>query len=160
MSADTNLMPIPGPIDPVPVPRRASPRADGKVALVGLSKAQIREALEAAVRRQLMSDVPYGVLLSGGLDSSILVALLRRHTDELHTFSVGLEGSGDLDAARLVARHLGTTHHERVIAPEEIAEHLRAFAREGITHIQVTPRIQGVAGVEAFAPVLELLDRG
>ena len=48
MSADTTLMPIPGPIDPVPVPRAAKPRADGLVELVGLSKAQIREELEAA----------------------------------------------------------------------------------------------------------------
>ena len=48
MSADTAIMPIPGPVDPVPVPRAATPRADGKVELVGLSKAQIREALEAA----------------------------------------------------------------------------------------------------------------
>lgn len=88
--------------------------------------AVLREALEAAVRRQLMSDVPYGVLLSGGLDSSIISAVAarfapRRIEDEgespawwprLHSFSVGLEGAPDLAAAREVAEHIGSVHHE------------------------------------------------
>ena len=88
--------------------------------------ALIREALEAAVRRQLMSDVPYGVLLSGGLDSSVISALAALHArrrvedDEkseawwprLHSFSVGLKGSPDLAAARDVASHIGSVHHE------------------------------------------------
>jgi asparagine synthase (glutamine-hydrolysing) len=86
----------------------------------------IKEALEAAVHRQLMSDVPYGVLLSGGLDSSITSAVAKKFaqkriesddtTDawypQLHSFSVGLEGSPDLAAARKVADHIGTIHHE------------------------------------------------
>jgi asparagine synthase (glutamine-hydrolysing) len=86
----------------------------------------IKEALEAAVHRQLMSDVPYGVLLSGGLDSSVTSAIAKKYaqkriesddtTDawwpQLHSFSVGLEGSPDLAAARKVADHIGTVHHE------------------------------------------------
>ena len=87
---------------------------------------EIKEALEAAVRRQLMSDVPYGVLLSGGLDSSVTSAVAKKYaqkriesddtTDawwpQLHSFSVGLEGSPDLAAAQKVADHIGTVHHE------------------------------------------------
>ena len=87
---------------------------------------EIRESLEAAVHRQLMSDVPYGVLLSGGLDSSVTSAIAKKYaqmrveTDDtqtawwpqLHSFSVGLEGSPDLAAAKKVADHIGTVHHE------------------------------------------------
>lgn len=88
--------------------------------------AELRKALEAAVHRQLMSDVPYGVLLSGGLDSSITSAVAKKYAQkriesgdtadawwpQLHSFSVGLEGSPDLAAARKVADHIGTVHHE------------------------------------------------
>ncbi|WP_298905000.1 asparagine synthase B [uncultured Psychroserpens sp.] len=88
--------------------------------------AKIKEALEAAVHRQLMSDVPYGVLLSGGLDSSVTSAIAKKYAQmriesddtseawwpQLHSFSVGLEGSPDLAAARKVADHIGTVHHE------------------------------------------------
>ena len=87
---------------------------------------KVREALEAAVHRQLMSDVPYGVLLSGGLDSSVTSAIAKKYSEkriesddttaawwpQLHSFSVGLEGSPDLAAARKVANHIGTVHHE------------------------------------------------
>jgi asparagine synthase (glutamine-hydrolysing) len=91
------------------------------------SAAELREALEGAVRRQLMCDVPYGVLLSGGLDSSIIAAAAarfaeRRVEDEgrstawfprLHTFAIGLEGAApDLPKAREVAEHIGSVHHE------------------------------------------------
>ncbi len=86
----------------------------------------IKEALEAAVHRQLMSDVPYGVLLSGGLDSSVTSAIAKKYAQkrvesgdtadawwpQLHSFSVGLEGSPDLAAAQKVADHIGTVHHE------------------------------------------------
>ena len=88
--------------------------------------ARIREALEAAVHRQLMSDVPYGVLLSGGLDSSIISAIARRYArrriedddrseawwPRLHSFCIGLEGSPDLASAKMVAEHIGTVHHQ------------------------------------------------
>lgn len=87
---------------------------------------EIKEALEAAVHRQLMSDVPYGVLLSGGLDSSVTSAIAQKYAEkriesgdtekawwpQMHSFSVGLEGSPDLAAARNVADHIGTIHHE------------------------------------------------
>ncbi|GAA4279268.1 asparagine synthase B [Aquimarina mytili] len=87
---------------------------------------EVRDALEAAVHRQLMSDVPYGVLLSGGLDSSVTSAIAKKYADkriesddakeawwpQLHSFSVGLEGSPDLAAAQKVADHIGTVHHE------------------------------------------------
>ena len=86
----------------------------------------IRKALEDAVHRQLMSDVPYGVLLSGGLDSSVISAIAKKYaqrrieTDDtseawwpqLHSFAVGVVGSPDLTAARKVADHIGTIHHE------------------------------------------------
>jgi asparagine synthase (glutamine-hydrolysing) len=79
----------------------------------------VRFALEQAVVKRLMSDVPVGAFLSGGLDSSIIAAIARLHLDELHTFSVGTEGSRDIQAARLVARHLGTVHHEYILTPDE-----------------------------------------
>ena len=86
----------------------------------------LRVGLQEAVKRQLMSDVPYGVLLSGGLDSSIISAIAqkfaaRRVEDggqtgawwpRLHSFAVGLKGAPDLEKARLVAEHIGTVHHE------------------------------------------------
>lgn len=86
----------------------------------------LRNALQDAVRRQLMSDVPYGVLLSGGLDSSIISAIAAQYSERrieengqerawwprLHSFAVGLKGAPDLDKARLVANHIGTVHHE------------------------------------------------
>jgi len=87
---------------------------------------KVRNGLEAAVKAQLMSDVPYGVLLSGGLDSSIIAAVTQKYskkrveTDskeaawwpQLHSFAVGLEGSPDLIAAKKAADYIGTVHHE------------------------------------------------
>jgi asparagine synthase (glutamine-hydrolysing) len=106
----------------------------------------LHDALSDAVHRQLMSDVPYGVLLSGGLDSSITSALAKKYaahrveTDDqqaawwpqLHSFSVGLEGSPDLAAAQEVAKHIGTIHHEIKFT---IQEGLDAI-REVIYHLE------------------------
>ena len=88
--------------------------------------AEMHDALEASVKRQLMSDVPYGVLLSGGLDSSVISAIAEKYSTtrvenggetkaywpRLHSFAVGLKGAPDLAKARLVAEHIGTVHHE------------------------------------------------
>ena len=86
----------------------------------------IHDALETAVKRQLMSDVPYGVLLSGGLDSSVISAIAEKFSEHrieddsktkaywprLHSFAVGLKGAPDLAKAKMVADHIGTVHHE------------------------------------------------
>lgn len=88
--------------------------------------AALRESLEQAVHRQLMSDVPYGVLLSGGLDSSVIAAITKKFASkrvesgdteeawypQLHSFAVGLKGAPDLIAAQKAADHIGTIHHE------------------------------------------------
>ncbi|MEM0962852.1 MAG: asparagine synthase B, partial [Bacteroidota bacterium] len=108
----------------------------------------VRDALSAAVKRQLMTDVPYGVLLSGGLDSSITAALAqqfsRRRVESdgaeeawwphLHSFAIGLEGSPDLAAAEEVAEHIGTVHHtlhftveEGIDAVPEVIRHLETY---------------------------------
>ncbi|MEI8645406.1 asparagine synthase B [Pseudoalteromonas sp. Hal056] len=108
----------------------------------------VKEGLEAAVKRQLMCDVPYGVLLSGGLDSSVISAITQRFAakriednDEsdawwpkLHSFSVGLEGSPDLAAAQKVADMIGTVHHpihftiqEGIDALREVIYHIETY---------------------------------
>lgn len=105
----------------------------------GSSTQELRDALEAAVKRQLMCDVPYGVLLSGGLDSSVISAITkiyaaRRIEDggnsqawwpQLHSFAVGLKGSPDLAAARKVADHLDTVHHQILFTVQEGLDALR-----------------------------------
>jgi asparagine synthase (glutamine-hydrolysing) len=109
---------------------------------------RLRAALEEAVVSHLMTDVPYGVLLSGGLDSSIVAALTQKHArlrvedDErsdawwprLHSFAIGLEGSPDLAAARTAAEHIGTVHHgfeftvqEGLDALDEVVYHLETY---------------------------------
>ncbi|MBR4675464.1 MAG: asparagine synthase B [Victivallales bacterium] len=99
---------------------------------------QVRESLEAAVKRQMMSDVPYGVLLSGGLDSSVIAAIAakfaRRRVEtgdtqeawwpRLHSFAVGLQDSPDLVAARKAAEALGTVHHEIYFTIQEALDAL------------------------------------
>jgi asparagine synthase (glutamine-hydrolysing) len=84
----------------------------------------LRLTLERAVVKRLMSDVPVGAFLSGGLDSSLIAALARRHLPELRTFSVGVAGSRDLLAARRVADHIGSIHHEYVYDAEEVRRRL------------------------------------
>lgn len=108
----------------------------------------VRESLEAAVKRQLMCDVPYGVLISGGLDSSIVAAIAARFSERrietedrerawwprLHSFSVGLKSSPDQEAARKVASHIGSVHHEvhftvqeGIDALEDVIYHLETY---------------------------------
>ncbi|WP_299835886.1 asparagine synthase B [uncultured Tenacibaculum sp.] len=100
---------------------------------------ELRDALEAAVHRQLMSDVPYGVLLSGGLDSSITSAIAKKYASkrvesgdeeeawypQLHSFSIGLDGSPDLAAAKKVSDHIGTIHHEITFTIQEGLDAIR-----------------------------------
>jgi asparagine synthase (glutamine-hydrolysing) len=102
----------------------------------------IRWVLVDAVERQMMGDVPVGVFLSGGLDSTLVAAIaqryLRRFGERLQTFAVGLEGSPDLVAARTAAEYIGTDHYERVYTAEEATEALPAV----------------VGSIEAFDPSL------
>lgn len=100
---------------------------------------QLRDALEKAVERQLMTDVPYGVLLSGGLDSSVISAIAKKFAakriesdntqdawwPQLHSFAIGLNGSPDLAAARKVADHIGTVHHEITYTVQEGLDAIR-----------------------------------
>jgi len=109
---------------------------------------QLRGALEAAIHRQLMCDVPYGVLLSGGLDSSLVASIAKRYADKriesddqesawwprLHSFAIGLEGSPDLAAARIAAEAIGTQHHgfhytidEGLDALDDVIRHIETF---------------------------------
>ncbi|TXH75690.1 MAG: asparagine synthase B [Lysobacteraceae bacterium] len=115
---------------------------------VQVSGRELRTALEAAVHRQLMSDVPYGVLLSGGLDSSLVAAcaerFARRRIEDgdaseawwprLHSFAIGLKGSPDLAAAEIAAKALGTVHHgftytfeEGLDALPEVIRHIETY---------------------------------
>ncbi len=86
--------------------------------------ALVRKGLEDAVESHLMSDVPVGAFLSGGLDSSVIAAMAIKHVEVLHTFSVGLAGSRDIVAARRVAAHIGSVHHEYLMTPAEVVEKL------------------------------------
>lgn len=118
------------------------------VAGVDVPKQELREAFERAVHRQLMTDVPYGVLLSGGLDSSLVAAVAarfaRKRVEEddqseawwprLHSFAIGLKGSPDLAAAEVAAQSLGTVHHgfeytfeEGLDALPEVIRHIETY---------------------------------
>jgi asparagine synthase (glutamine-hydrolysing) len=112
-------------------------RAFEEVRDASLSLPRLRASLESAVERQLMSDVPYGALLSGGLDSSLIASCASRlnaiaarsgshgSNTRLHSFSIGLDGSPDLAAARRVAERLETQHHEIKFTVQEGLDALR-----------------------------------
>lgn len=82
--------------------------------------ASIRGVMKEAVQKRLLADVPVGISLSGGLDSSIVAMLANEETPHLHSFAVGMEGSEDLAAARRMAEILGTFHHERIYTEDEM----------------------------------------
>lgn len=86
--------------------------------------AKLRVLLKEAVHKRLETDAPLGAFLSGGLDSSLITAIAVRRRPGLKTFAVGMEGSGDLAAARIVADDLGTDHYEHVITEDQIREAL------------------------------------
>jgi asparagine synthase (glutamine-hydrolysing) len=98
----------------------------------------IHSTLDEAVRMRLIADVPVGISLSGGLDSSIVAWLANQHTDHLHSFAVGMEGSEDIRAARKMAAILGTRHHERIYNEEEM--------------IAILPKV--IYHLESFDPAL------
>ncbi|MDB4967575.1 MAG: asnB [Myxococcales bacterium] len=125
----------------------------------------LRASLESAVHQQLMSDVPYGVLISGGLDSSIIAAVTQRYARKriedgdqteawwprLHSFCIGLDGSPDLAAARKVAAAIGTVHHEFVFTVQEGLDALR----DVIYHIET----YDVTSIRASTPMYLMMRR-
>ncbi|EEC50592.1 predicted protein [Phaeodactylum tricornutum CCAP 1055/1] len=107
----------------------------------------LRHAFERAVVRRMMSDVPWGVLLSGGLDSSLVAAICARHIGrrsasfpKLHSFTIGLEGSPDIIAAKKVADYLGTIHHAYTYTIQEGADAVRDVIRALETYDLTTVR--------------------
>jgi len=120
---------------------------------------KLRHALEDAVHRQLMTDVPYGVLLSGGLDSSVISAIAKKYAarrietndiqdawwPQVHSFAIGLKDSPDLVAARKVATHIGTVHHEINFTVQDGLDALR----DVIYHIET----YDVTSVRASTPM-------
>ena len=90
---------------------------------------EVRRRLETAVVKRLMSDVPVGVFLSGGLDSSLVAAMMRPHTVDLFSFTAGIKGAPDLAMAKSMAKHLGTKHYELLYTEEDVEESLPEVIR-------------------------------
>ena len=121
----------------------------------------IHDALVGAVVKRLMSDAPLGILLSGGLDSSLVAAIAVRHLREaanaydtdhpIHTFSVGLEGAPDLAAAREVAAHLGTTHHEITFTVDDGIDALRDL----VYHIESYEQVRAAVPMYLLARAIK-----
>ncbi|HPQ69074.1 MAG TPA: asparagine synthase B [bacterium] len=134
-------------------------RSYDEVAEAPLDIARLRMGLEETVRRQMMSDVPYGVLISGGLDSSIIAAVAQKFAPNrieddgasaawwprLHSFAIGLADSPDLVAARRVAQTIGTVHHELVYTVQEGLDALH----DVIAHIET----YDVTSIRASTPM-------
>jgi asparagine synthase (glutamine-hydrolysing) len=142
-------------------------------------RGKLRAAFEAAVHRQLMTDVPYGVLLSGGLDSSLVAACAARFARQriesddreeawwpkLHSFAVGLEGAPDLAAARIVADAIGTTHHEFHFTVQEgldaLAEVIRHIETYDVTSVRAsTPMYLMARRIKAMGVKMVLSGEG
>lgn len=117
-----------------------SPRHETGHATRDEARVAIRQSLQTAVRRRMMSDVPVGVFLSGGLDSSLVAAIMAAESGDrpVHSFAAGTPGSSDLLAARRVAEHLGLVHHERVYTAADV--------------VAVLPAV--VESIESFEPSL------
>lgn len=145
--------------------RPEAPEVGGKRPL-GEDLEAIRHHLGEAVRRQLVSDVPLGVYLSGGLDSSSIVAFMAEHMDKVRTFSLGFgEPSDELGDARLVARHFGTEHHEIVLDAEPLRHYpaviwaceepkeniLQGYLLARFARSEVKAVLGGLGGDELFA---------
>ena len=126
----------------------------------------LRTGLEGAVRRQLMSEVPYGVLLSGGLDSSLVAACSARFSARrLQSFAIGLAGSPDLSAARVAARAIGTTHHELCFTVEEgldaLPEVIRHIESYDVTSVRAsTPMFLMARTIKAMGIKMVLSGEG
>jgi len=130
-----------------------------------LDLTELRSSLESTVHQQLMSDVPYGVLISGGLDSSVIAAITQRFCTQpggrrrqvaawwprLHSFCIGLEGSPDVAKARKVAKAIGTVHHEFVFTIQEGLDALR----DVIYHIET----YDVTSIRASTPMFLMMRR-
>jgi asparagine synthase (glutamine-hydrolysing) len=102
------------------------PAGGGRFAVGGEIVPEFLSRLDESVKMQMVSDVPFGAFLSGGLDSSTIVALMTRHNTHVKTFSVGFGEGGysELEYANVVARHFGTQHHELIVGFDDIVENL------------------------------------
>ncbi len=154
-------------------------REHGSTKGIAVAPAELRAAFEAAVHRQLMTDVPYGVLLSGGLDSSLVAACAARFASKrveaddreeawwprLHSFAIGLEGSPDLAAARIAAKALGTSHHEFRFTVQEgldaLADVIRHIETYDVTSIRAsTPMYLMARRIKAMGVKMVLSGEG